>query len=261
MAGLASALKFRGSFSLQAKGDGPVTMMLADCTDSGALRFHVRKDPERLAALLDADPAPSARAMLGGGFMAFSVDQGPDSERHQGIVSIEGDTLGAMAGHYFETSEQHACAIPARLPQHRVRLARRRPGAGADRRRGRHRARHRARQRRAGPGHDRARRHRRGSLDQTPSPWPATLGEDELLDDALPTEQLLYRLFHEQGVAADLPRALAYGCRCSRARLAGILEGFPAEDLDHMQVGGDIVMTCEFCALDFRFPRETVQGA
>jgi molecular chaperone Hsp33 len=71
---------------------------------------------------------------------------------------------------------------------------------------------------------------------------------------------VLFRLFHEQGVAADRPRALAYGCRCSRARLAGILEGFPAEDLDHMQIGGDIVMTCEFCALDFRFPRETVTG-
>ena len=260
VAGLASALKFRGSFSLQAKGDGPVSMMLADCTDSGALRFHVRKDPERLAALLDADPAPSARALLGGGFMAFSVDQGPDSERHQGIVSIEGDTLGAMAGHYFETSEQHACAI---------RLACRNTASGW-------RAGALVLERIAAEGgltpgteldNDVLDRAMIVRDDTDAEAWTnalalaATLGEDELLDDALSTDQLLYRLFHEQGVAADLPRALAYGCRCSRARLAGILEGFPAEDLDHMQVGGDIVMTCEFCALDFRFPRETVQGA
>ena len=39
-AALAAALKFRGSFSLQAKGDGPVTMLLADCTESGALRGY-----------------------------------------------------------------------------------------------------------------------------------------------------------------------------------------------------------------------------
>jgi molecular chaperone Hsp33 len=72
---------------------------------------------------------------------------------------------------------------------------------------------------------------------------------------------LLYRLFHSEGLAAQMPRALAYGCRCSRARLAGILESFPADDLDHMAVANDIVMTCEFCNLDFRFPRTEIQGA
>ncbi|MBE7213240.1 MAG: Hsp33 family molecular chaperone HslO, partial [Gluconacetobacter diazotrophicus] len=111
VAGLASALKFKGSFSLQAKGDGPVTLLLADCTDDGALRFHVRTDPERLAALLDADPRPDAAALLGKGFLAFTVDQGPDTERHQGIVAIEGNTLADMAGYYFATSEQHECRV------------------------------------------------------------------------------------------------------------------------------------------------------
>src|ERR1700710_847327 len=37
-AGLSTALKFRGSFSLQAQGGGPVTMLLADCTDAGEPR-------------------------------------------------------------------------------------------------------------------------------------------------------------------------------------------------------------------------------
>jgi molecular chaperone Hsp33 len=87
-----------------------------------------------------------------------------------------------------------------------------------------------------------------------------TLTDAELLDDALPPETLLWRLFHLEGVAVDRPRALAYGCRCSRQRLSGILEGFSADDLDHMAVAGDIVMTCEFCNLDFRFPRQDVQS-
>ena len=61
-------------------------------------------------------------------------------------------------------------------------------------------------------------------------------------------------------MATDRARALAYGCRCSRQRLAGILEGFRTDDLDHMAVDGDIVMTCEFCNFDFRFPRAEVRG-
>jgi molecular chaperone Hsp33 len=88
-----------------------------------------------------------------------------------------------------------------------------------------------------------------------------TLTDAELLDDALPARELLHRLFHADGLALDRPRALSYGCRCSRARLAGVLQGFPEDDLDHMaQDDGAITMTCEFCNLDFRFDRAEVQG-
>ncbi len=258
VAGLASALKFRGSFSLQAKGDGPVSMLLADCTDAGALRFYAHTNADRFAVLQNADTQPNAATLLGGGYLAFTVDQGGESERHQGIVAIEGETLAAMAQHYFETSEQHDCT---------VRLACRKTGAGW-------RAAALVLERIAHGGgiapEDEA---QDGPWSAEPSDGPAaeswrtalmlaaTLGDDELLDDALPAEELLYRLFHSEGVAADRPRALAYGCRCSRARLAGILEGFPVDDLDHMMVDGDIVMTCEFCNLDFHFPRDSVKGS
>jgi molecular chaperone Hsp33 len=104
------------------------------------------------------------------------------------------------------------------------------------------------------------------STDEQEESWrtalalAGTLTDAELLNDALAPDRLLYRLFHTEGVATDRARALSYGCRCSRARLADILETFPAEDLDHMAVDGDIVMTCEFCNIDFRFPRPDVRG-
>lgn len=255
VAGLASALKFRGSFSLQAKGDGPVSMLLADCTEAGALRFYVRTDAERVARLQSSDSQPNAATLLGGGYLAFSVDQGGEMERHQGIVSIEGELLAAMAQHYFETSEQHDCV---------VRLACRRTEAGW-------RASALVLERIAHEGgivgDDVEGDLSHGASEEAAESWhtavvlATTLSDDELLDDRLPADELLYRLFHTEGVAADMPRALAYGCRCSRARLAGILEGFPTEDLDHMMVDGDIVMTCEFCNLDFRFPRESIEGS
>ncbi|HEY4041753.1 MAG TPA: Hsp33 family molecular chaperone HslO, partial [Rhodopila sp.] len=110
-AGLSTALKFRGSFSLQAKGDGPISMLLADCTDAGELRGHALSNTARLGALLARDAAPSAKALLGSGYLAFTVDQGGELNRHQGIVSIHGGSLADMALHYFDTSEQLLCQV------------------------------------------------------------------------------------------------------------------------------------------------------
>ncbi|MBV8617054.1 MAG: Hsp33 family molecular chaperone HslO, partial [Acetobacteraceae bacterium] len=245
-AGLASALKFRGSFSLQAKGNRPIPMLLADCTDAGALRGYARIDQARYAELTASDPEPAADRLLGGGYLAFTVDQGPEQHRHQGIVAIEGGSLAEMALHYFTTSEQ----IRSRLH-----LACARTGAGW-------RASALVLERIAGAGgvdpelSDEARE----ESWRTATTLAATLTDAELLDDSLAPERLLGRLFHLEGVAVDRARALSYGCRCSRARLGDILEGFPPDDLDHMAVDGDIVMTCEFCNFDFRFPRADVQS-
>jgi molecular chaperone Hsp33 len=244
-AALATALKFKGSFSLQAKGDGAVPMLLADCTEAGALRGYARATPEKLAAVT-GEGTPTASDLLGGGYLAFTVDQGPDMERHQGIVSIEGETLADMALHYFETSEQLQCSLklacaktPAGWRAGALILERVASEGGID------------------PVQNSA---DQDDAWQTATVLAATLTDAELLDDTLPPDQLIYRLFHTEGVVADMPRALAYGCRCSRARLAGILEGFPPDDLDHMAVSGDIVMTCEFCNFNFRFDREEVAG-
>jgi molecular chaperone Hsp33 len=244
-AALAAALKFRGSFSLQAKGDGAVTMLLADCTEAGALRGYARADPDKLAALLADTPEPAASTLLGQGFLAFTVDQGGERERHQGIVAIEGDSLADMALHYFETSEQLQCVLrlacapsPTGWRAAALILERVASEGGID----------------ASGGQE------ADEAWRTATALAATLTDAEMLDDALPSEQLIWRLFSSEGVAADRPRALAYGCRCSRSRLSGILEGFPPDDLDDMAVAGGIVMTCEFCNLDFRFERGEVRG-
>ena len=244
-AALAGALKFQGSFSIQAKGDGAVPMLLADCTEGGALRGYARAEPERLAALLAERPAPSASNLLGTGYLAFTVDQGPDRERHQGIVAIEGDSLAEMALHYFRTSEQLQCSL---------RLACGRTEAGW-------RASALILERVASDGGV-----NELSLEEANDAWQtatllgATVTDAELLDDNLASDYLIWRLFSSEEVAATRPRALAYGCRCSRSRLAGILEGFVPDDLDHMAVEGAIVMTCEFCNLEFKFDRDEVHG-
>ena len=244
-AGLATALKFQGSFSLQAKGDGAVPMLLADCTDAGTLRGYARAEPDRLALLNGADA--EAGALLGSGYLAFTVDQGPDMERYQGIVSIEGETLADMTQHYFATSEQLASRVwlaAGQTPQGwratALILERVAAEGGID-------------AVTSSAEHDDA--------WDTALALAATVKDSEMLDDALSAPQLLHRLFHAEGLVVDPPRPLAYGCRCSRAKLSGVLQGFGDADLDEMTQSGEISMTCEFCNTTFRFARDEVRGA
>mgnify|MGYP004707011679 CR=1 FL=1 len=234
VAAMVSALKFKGAFSLQIKGDGPVSMLVADATDSGDLRFfaRLREDADR-----DALPE-TAKGLLGDGYMAFTIDQGPDMDRHQGIVDLTGTTLADMAVNYFQTSEQHDCWI-------RLFCAKSADGwkAGAL-----------VLERIAAEGGIE-------TSEQDEDAWEtactlaATVTEQEILDPDLSNERLIQRLFGTLDVRVGTPRALAYGCRCNRARLASVLETFPEDDLDHMVENGAITMNCEFCNVGFRFTR------
>lgn len=245
-AALATALKYKGSFSLQAKGNGPVSMLLADCTDNGALRGTAKVDAAKLEALLAEHPHPSAQQLLGSGYLAFTCDQGPEMDRYQGIVAIEGESLAEMTGAYFANSEQL---------KSQVWLACGRTLSGW-------RASALVIERVAADGGIGAAQDAEDHEDawRTAQALAGTITSAELLDDGLTPDQLLHRLFHAEGLAPDLARALSYGCRCSRARLASVLESFGQDDLDHMAEGGTITMTCEFCAVDFRFDRAEVRG-
>jgi molecular chaperone Hsp33 len=244
VAALATALKFTGSFSLQIKGDGPIRMLLADCTEAGALRGYASVNGERLSALLEENPEAHARQLLGTGFLAFTVDQGADMDRHQGIVSLVGENLQNMALHYFDASEQTpcflrlACAPTPNGWRAAALILERVAGTGG-----------------IDPEMD--------AMAQDES-WgtalilAGTIKDSELLDDALPADRLLYNLFSTEGVAADRPRPLTYGCRCSRSRLADLLGTFGADDIEHMESNGEIVMTCEFCNYNFSFTRADI---
>jgi molecular chaperone Hsp33 len=75
----------------------------------------------------------------------------------------------------------------------------------------------------------------------------------ELLDESLPIDDLLYRLFHEDGVRVfkgNTPRAQ---CRCSRRRVESVLKSLPQEELQDLEVDGALEVTCEFCNSKYRF--------
>ena len=86
-------------------------MLLADCTIPG--RCAAMRAPSRKSSRHCCRPIrlPALTNCWARGYLAFTVDQGPDQNRHQGIVTIEGGNLAEMALHYFRTSEQLRCFV------------------------------------------------------------------------------------------------------------------------------------------------------
>lgn len=237
---LASGLKYDGIFTLQVHGDGPIGFLVCDLTSDGAMRAYARFDAARVEG--ERNPDKPVPRLLGAGHMAFTVDQGPDTERYQGITPLEGATLSECAHTYFRQSEQLQTAIllTAAIPDAAV------PDA-------------------AGPG-ARAAALMIQRLPEGQSE-PAEAEDDwrravilmssvtplELLDAGISAEDLLYRLFHEDGVRVFRRRFLEHRCRCSRQRVARTLKSFGREEIEDLAEDGVVRVVCEFCKAEYVF--------
>ncbi len=243
---LAGALKFNGVFTLQIQGDGPVSLVVVDITtaDEGAtftLRGYAKFDTDQLANL----EGPSARDLVGKGYLALTVDQGPNTERYQGLVELVGDSLAEFAQHYFRQSQQMDAAVMV--------------SAGREGDAGKWRA--------AGIMLQRVADQQLEILpsDDGDDPWRRTMmlmatGTDaEMLDPDLAPRRYLYRLFHEEGLRVTPPRRLERGCRCSEERILNVLNQLPQEELVDLSIDGSVEVTCEFCNALYLFDPETLE--
>ena len=76
---------------------------------------------------------------------------------------------------------------------------------------------------------------------------------DELTDPALPLDDLVWRMFHEEDEVRTLtPLRLAKGCRCDPDYVRSVIARFP-EDERAAMVGEDglIRVDCAFCSQSF----------
>jgi molecular chaperone Hsp33 len=236
---LSGALKFEGVFTLQIKGDGPVKLMVADVTSAGHMRGYAQFDVEAVTVLA-AGPTPSVPRLFGAGYLALTVDQGVHTERYQGIVELTGATLAECVHGYFRQSEQLEAAVmvAARAPadggptgwRTGALMLQRLPTSGTEM-----------------------------ALDDADEAWRRALilmsscSPAELTSTELAAEDVLFRLFHEDGVRVFRDHPLEAKCRCSRERVVRVLEALPRQDLDEMKVEGEVVVTCEFCSRVYRF--------
>ena len=92
---LGSIMKIDGTFTVQARADGPVSLLVADFRSPDELRAYAEFEEERIAGL---SGEASVQDLVGDGFMAMTIDPAdPDLERYQGIVELEGDRLADCA--------------------------------------------------------------------------------------------------------------------------------------------------------------------
>jgi molecular chaperone Hsp33 len=80
----------------------------------------------------------------------------------------------------------------------------------------------------------------------------------ELLEPSLSSADILFRLFHEDGVRIYRQRPLRHNCRCSRAKVERTLRAFPLAELKTMIENGVLRVTCEFCKTDYLFDEQAL---
>ncbi len=235
---LAGGLKFNGTFSLQIRSHGPVSLMIADCTNDGAMRGYAKFDADKVAAAPTAD----VPGLLGAGHLALTADQSEFGQTYQGIVELTGETLTDCMQVYFRQSEQLKTGIKVAVEQVEEQSDRRWRAGGIMVQRL-------PEQVAEGPGEQ-----------QMDEDWRRTMlflgsaTDAELVDPNLAPERLLLRLFHEEGVRVFRPMELSFGCRCSRERVETLLRSFPPHELEDMkETDGGLMVTCEFCNTSFHF--------
>jgi molecular chaperone Hsp33 len=234
----ASLKKFDGVFTLQAKGDGAVRLLVADVTGEGAVRAYAQYD----AAKLDADKTAVGDLtadLLGKGYLVFTVDYRVKDERYQGIVELEGGTLAEAVQHYFRQSEQIPTGILAATHQDEqghwhggCLLLQKMPREG-------------------------------GVAVEVHTPeaedWiramtlMSTCTQAELTTADISSEALLYRLFHEEGVRVYPARPLRHQCRCSEDKVRDMLRGLPRGELTDLAEESRLKVDCEFCSRSYVF--------
>ena len=218
---LAATVKFDGVLSLQLQGAGPMHLMLVQCTSGLGVRG--------LARYRDADAAGLAGIgdLMGDGNLTVTLETDAGAQRYQGIVPIAGTRLAEALQSYFENSEQ----LPTRLWLHADAqgasgmLLQKLPGASS------------------------------------PAPKDAVLIEDawrrvQLIAETLTADELrsladaeiLHRLFNEDDVRLFEPSPVYFRCRCSRERVAGMLQGLgETETRSVLAERGEVEVRCDFC--------------
>lgn len=223
-----------GQLTLQAQTEqGIVDLLVADYR-AGELRGYVRFDQERLA---EQPGQPTLESLFGKGYLAITFDQALSKERYQGIVPLEGESLADAAEHFFSQSEQ----IPSL-----VRIAVGDSGRIAGGILLQHL-----------PEGEEGRERLHTRLDHPEWDHVRILGETvragELTDPALPLEDLLWRLFHDEEEVRLLSAIpLVRGCRCNAEHVRSVLARFGAGERAEMaDEAGNIGVDCEFCSRVF----------
>jgi molecular chaperone Hsp33 len=230
---LAATIKFEGVLSLQLQGDGPMHLLLAQCTSGLGLRGLARYRD------LGCDPHSGIRDLIGEGNLTVTLETDDGAQRYQGIVPIDGERLAESLQTYFQNSEQLPTRLWLRADANGASgmLLQRLPGHGSP------------------PAVDPV------AVDDA---WRRvqfiadTLTPEELR--TLADAEILHRLFSEDDVRLFEPSPVFFKCRCSRERVAGMLQGLgEKETRSVIAERGRVEVHCDFCNRGYCFDAVDVE--
>lgn len=232
---LSSTLKFDGVISIQARGDGPISTIMAECNHHNSLRGIVRMNEDMVLTEQLASQA-NLQQLLGKGVLFITIEPTRTEnvngklERYQGIVPMDAENLAGCLEHYFQQSEQlatrlwftandnHASGLLIQALPEQLNID--------------------------------------ATINQehwdTIIALSETITPGELLNLDHPT--ILYRLFNEQNVRVYDPRSLHFGCSCSRDRSANALAAIGEAEIESLLIEkGSIEIDCQFCNQHYHF--------
>lgn len=231
---LAGSLKFEGTLTLQLRGGGRVSMLVAQATSELTIRgvAHLREAAEVAAGEVGGSREADFQALVGGGQLVITVEQG-SAQAWQGVVPLDGADLAGCLERYFEVSEQLPTRVVLAADERRAAgvLLQKLPGAS---------------------GSGEAEDAQRQQVWEEAGMLLSTLGGAELL--ATDAQPLLQRLFAGHDLRLFEGDTVRFACRCSRERVARMLESLGREEVEGILADeGEVTVTCEFCKKPYRF--------
>ena len=223
---ISNNLKFDGKVVLQGRGDGPISLIMVECSSDGHIRGIAR-------GALDA-PDGSLRTHLAEGVLTLTIE--PEiGQRYQGIIAIQRDELADVLSDYFEQSEQLATKFWLST----------RAGASA------------GLMLQQLPKQLVTSEEARLDQWQTLCALADTMTPDELIDTE--TDRLLFRLFNEWDVKRFEPKCIRFSCNCSRDRSLNAIRLLPDHEITELfEEQQTVTMNCEMCGESYHFTRNDV---
>ncbi|QEL55122.1 Hsp33 family molecular chaperone HslO [Chromobacterium paludis] len=221
---MAANLKFDGTLILQIHGTGALKLAVVECNNDRTVRATAKWQGE-------PEDKPLAELLGEGGKFVLTLEPRLDkSQTWQGIVALEGDSVGQMLENYMLRSEQlettlvlassdstAAGMLLQRLPE----------------------------------GHGEAEGWNRIQM------LGRTLKAEELLE--LGAEDILHRLFHEETVRVFDQESVSFNCNCSRERVGGMLTMLGGQEVGEVMLEqGSVEIVCDYCNQHYVFDEDDV---
>ena len=231
---LSAGIKYQGVFSLQIKGDGPISSVFVDVTTDRKVRGYMCLDN----TIQDWSKKTTLSDLFGRGQLIFSV-AGLGQEPYQGVVALGHNTLAEAVRDYFRLSEQIDTELLLReqAGQGRCLLLQKMPSE------------------------------KEVISDSQSEKSPAALWEEvtvllnsvrdsELFSTQLTPDEVLFRLFHANQLVVFEPQTPKAECRCYRGKMESFLKRMTETERQALyNTGGEIEVVCQFCGEKYRFKK------